>query len=81
MLRLIQILEREIRGGMALLGAATIKDLKPELVGPLDGSLRVWADIRTGRPSKFSASENGGQTVGDNNRFFGDLVTWYRVGI
>lgn len=36
MLRLIQILEREIRGGMALLGAATIKDLKPELVGPLD---------------------------------------------
>ncbi|KAF8529939.1 FMN-dependent dehydrogenase-domain-containing protein [Gautieria morchelliformis] len=30
--RLIQILEREIRAGMALLGAASIKDLKPELV-------------------------------------------------
>ncbi|KAF8592453.1 hypothetical protein K439DRAFT_1400272 [Ramaria rubella] len=31
-LRLITILEREIRAGMALLGAANIKDLKPELV-------------------------------------------------
>ncbi|GJJ13155.1 hypothetical protein Clacol_007406 [Clathrus columnatus] len=30
--RLIQILDREMRAGMALLGAATLEDLKPELV-------------------------------------------------
>lgn len=35
--RLCEILEGEIKTGMQLLGAKTVKDLKPEMVEVMDG--------------------------------------------
>ena len=72
MLRLIQILEREIRAGMALLGAASIKDLKPELVSVLHLA-ETWTNTGIGRASELSTSSDVRQIVGVRVQFISEV--------
>ena len=44
---------------MALLGAASINDLKPELVSESEAA-KAWANVRIGRTSEFPAHADGG---------------------